>query len=52
MTKMVGQALKRREDPKLIRGQGNFLDDIQLHGMAHAAILRSPYAHARIVAID
>lgn len=32
MTKMVGQALKRREDPKLIRGQGNFLDDIQLHG--------------------
>ncbi len=52
VTKMVGQALKRREDPKLIQGQGNFLDDIKLHGMAHAAILRSPYAHAKIISID
>lgn len=51
-TKVVGQALKRREDPKLITGRGNFLDDIKLHGMTHAAVLRSPYAHARIVSID
>lgn len=51
-TKMVGQALKRREDPQLITGQGNFLDDIKLAGMVHACVLRSPYAHARIVSID
>ncbi|HNP84527.1 MAG: molybdopterin-dependent oxidoreductase [Chloroflexi bacterium SZAS-1] len=52
VTKMVGQSLKRREDPKLITGKGNFLDDIKLQGMSHAAILRSPYAHAKINSID
>jgi carbon-monoxide dehydrogenase large subunit len=52
MTKMVGQALKRREDPKLITGQGNYLDDIKLAGMLHCAVLRSPYAHAKIGSID
>jgi len=51
-TKMVGQALKRREDPRLITGKGNFIDDIKLTGMLHAAVLRSPYAHARIGSID
>ena len=51
-TKMIGQAIKRREDPRLITGQGNFLDDIKLAGMLHAAILRSPYAHARINSIN
>jgi len=50
--RMVGQAIKRREDPQLITGHGNFLDDVKLAGMAHAAVLRSPYAHARITAID
>jgi carbon-monoxide dehydrogenase large subunit len=50
--RMVGQAIKRREDPLLITGHGNFLDDVKLSGMAHAAVLRSPYAHARITAID
>jgi carbon-monoxide dehydrogenase large subunit len=50
--KMVGRALKRREDPQLITGKGNFLDDIKLHGMTHAAVLRSPYAHAKINSID
>ena len=50
--RMVGQALKRREDPLLITGQGSFLDDIKLTGLAHAAVLRTPYAHARITAID
>ncbi len=44
--------LLRKEDPRLIRGMGNFVDDIQLPGMLHLAILRSPYAHARIVSID
>src|SRR5688572_12772373 len=50
--KMVGQPLKRREDPRLISGLGRFLDDVKLPGMAHAAILRSPVGHARIVSID
>ncbi len=42
----------RKEDPRLIRGKGRFVDDIQLTGMLHMAILRSPVAHARIVSID
>ena len=48
----TGQPLKRFEDPKLVTGQGSFVDDIQLPDMLHAAILRSPHAHARIRAID
>ena len=44
--------LLRKEDPRLIRGMGNFVDDIQLPGMLHLAILRSPYAHAKIISID
>ena len=42
----------RKEDARFLRGKGNYLDDIQLPGMLHAAILRSPYAHARINSID
>jgi aerobic carbon-monoxide dehydrogenase large subunit len=42
----------RKEDARLIRGQGAFIDDISLPGMLHAAILRSPLAHARIVQLD
>ena len=48
----VGQPVKRFEDPKLITGRGCFVDDIKLPGMLHAAVLRSPYAHARIRSID
>ena len=44
--------LKRKEDARFIRGQGTYLDDIELPGMVHGAMLRSPYAHARIVSID
>ncbi len=44
--------LLRKEDPRLIRGMGNFVDDIQLPGMLHLAILRSPMAHAKINSID
>src|SRR6266536_5155175 len=44
--------LKRKEDPRFIRGQGNYVDDVNLPGMLHGAILRSPLAHARIVSID
>lgn len=42
----------RKEDPRLIRGMGNFVDDVDLPGMLHLAILRSPYAHANILSID
>jgi aerobic carbon-monoxide dehydrogenase large subunit len=45
-------SLPRKEDARFIRGQGRFLDDIAVRGMLHGAILRSPLAHARIVAID
>ena len=48
----IGHSVKRLEDARLIEGQGNFLDDIVLTGMLHMAILRSPYAHARINGID
>ncbi|HEX8121102.1 MAG TPA: aerobic carbon-monoxide dehydrogenase large subunit [Solirubrobacteraceae bacterium] len=44
--------LKRKEDPRFIRGQGNYVDDVVLPGMLHGAALRSPLAHARIVSID
>src|SRR3954464_5991917 len=44
--------LKRKEDARFIRGQGTYLDDIRLPGMLHGQVLRSPYAHARIVSID
>src|SRR5688500_7035484 len=44
--------LKRKEDARFIRGQGTYLDDIELPGMVHGAVLRSPYAHARIVSLD
>src|SRR4051794_37763019 len=44
--------LKRKEDARFIRGKGTYLDDIRLPGMVHAAILRSPYAHAKINSID
>ncbi|MDR0343470.1 MAG: carbon-monoxide dehydrogenase large subunit [Nocardiopsaceae bacterium] len=44
--------VKRKEDARFIRGQGTFIDDIQLKGMLHGAVLRSPLAHARIVSVD
>jgi len=42
----------RKEDPRFIRGKGRFIDDIQLPGMLHLAILRAPIAHGRIVRVD
>jgi carbon-monoxide dehydrogenase large subunit len=49
--KYFGAAVKRREDPRYLRGEGRFVDDIKLPGMLHAAFVRSPHAHARITAI-
>jgi aerobic carbon-monoxide dehydrogenase large subunit len=44
--------MRRKEDPRFIRGQGHFVDDVQLPGMLHGAVLRSPVAHGRIASID
>jgi carbon-monoxide dehydrogenase large subunit len=44
--------MTRKEDARFIRGQGHYVDDVQLPGMLHGAMLGSPYAHARIISID
>jgi aerobic carbon-monoxide dehydrogenase large subunit len=48
----VGHSVKRKEDARFIRGKGTYIDDIHLPGMLHMAILRSPFAHAKINGID
>ncbi len=52
MPGIIGSSIKRREDPALITGRGKYTDDFKLPGMLHAAIVRSPHAHARIKSID
>ncbi len=53
MTKYgIGQPVSRFEDPRLLRGQGRYQDDVNLPGQAYAVFVRSPHAHARIRAID
>jgi carbon-monoxide dehydrogenase large subunit len=47
-----GKPLTRNEDPRLLRGEALFVDDVTPAGLLHAAFLRSPHAHARIVAVD
>lgn len=47
-----GASVKRKEDPAFLRGEGQFVDDIHLPQMLHAAFVRSPYAHARVGEID
>jgi aerobic carbon-monoxide dehydrogenase large subunit len=49
--RLVGQPVARREDDRILRGHGRYLDDIELPHLAHAAFVRSPHAHARITAI-
>ena len=51
-TRMIGARIPRNEDPRLLRGLGCFVDDVHLEGILHAAGLRSPHGHARIVSID
>src|SRR5215469_4568144 len=48
----IGKDIKRREDPDLLTGRAEYTSDVKLPGMLQAAVLRSPYAHARIVSID
>ena len=51
-TRQIGQSPRRKEDDRLLRGQGAFSDDINLPGTVWAHFVRSPHAHARIVSID
>ncbi|HEX5020074.1 MAG TPA: xanthine dehydrogenase family protein molybdopterin-binding subunit [Candidatus Binatia bacterium] len=52
ISKSVGARIKRREDPGLMRGLGQYVDDVKLPEILHVAILRSPHGHARIKSID
>ncbi len=52
VSRYVGARVKRIEDPKLIRGEGLYLDDLVLPGMLHAVFVRSPHGHARISKVD
>jgi carbon-monoxide dehydrogenase large subunit len=51
-TTYTGKRIRRTEDPRLLAGRGQYLDDVTVPRMLEAAVLRSPYAHARIVSID
>ena len=51
-TRIFGSGIRRREDPRLITGTATYTDDLTLPRMVHAAMLRSPHAHARITSID
>jgi aerobic carbon-monoxide dehydrogenase large subunit len=48
----MGDRMLRKEDGRFVRGKGNYVDDLRLPGMLHSAILRSPFAHARINSVD
>ena len=50
-TKVFGSSVKRKEDPRLITGQGTYVEDVKLTGVMHMVLVRSPYAHAEIVSI-
>src|SRR6266849_439470 len=48
----IGTSIQRVEDARILTGHGRYVDDVNLPGMLHAAFLRSPHAHARIMHID
>jgi aerobic carbon-monoxide dehydrogenase large subunit len=48
----TGASIKRSEDPRILTGAGRYIDDVKLPGMLHAAFVRSPLAHARVLAVD
>jgi len=48
----TGASIKRSEDPRILTGKGRYVDDIKLPGMLHAAFVRSPLAHARVLSVD
>ena len=49
---LFGASIRRKEDPRLLQGNGRYLSDIKLHGMVHAVFVRSPHAHALIRGVD
>ena len=51
-TPMGYGSMRRKEDARFIRGRGTYIDDVRLPGMLYGAVLRSPYAHARILSVD
>jgi carbon-monoxide dehydrogenase large subunit len=52
LSKYIGASVRRKEDPRLITGGSTYVDDLSLPGTLHLAVVRSPYAHARIKGID
>ena len=52
LPKLVGQRVKRREDPRLIQGRATYVDDVKIAGMQHLVLKRSDIAHGRILSID
>ncbi|MGH2535573.1 MAG: xanthine dehydrogenase family protein molybdopterin-binding subunit [Thermomicrobiales bacterium] len=52
LSRYVGARVRRKEDPRLITGSSTYVDDLHLPGMLHVAVVRGPYAHARINGID
>src|SRR5574342_339322 len=52
MGRYIGKSMKRFEDPRFLQGKGSYVANLQLPNMAHLAILRSPYGHARIKSIN
>ena len=51
-TEVFGSSVKRKEDPRLITGQGTYVEDVKLTGILHMVLVRSPYAHAEILSIN
>src|SRR5689334_24489183 len=52
LPKLIGERVKRREDPRLIQGRATYVDDVKVAGMQHLAFKRSDIAHGRIRSID
>src|SRR5262245_11473860 len=52
MSGMMGQRILRREDPRFLRGEGLYVENVEMPGALRATFVRSPYAHARIVGLD
>src|ERR1700675_110812 len=52
MATLFGSGIRRREDPRLLTGRATYTDDVKLPGLLYAAMLRSPYAHARLKKVN
>src|SRR3954469_21132531 len=52
MANVIGQRVRRREDPRFLKGEGRYVDNIKLEGELHVVFVRSPMAHAKILELD